>query len=350
MKFITLLSLALLCELTSAQPLPDRDLAEYIEARIDSGEYVGMIVGYFDDSGSYTQSFGRAHKKSEVAPDEHTIFEISSVSKTFVATLLGKAVVAGKMSLDDPVNRYLGDDAKLAGTEGRDVLLVDLAAHQSGLPNLPENLNPGDGTNRLAQFNIDDLLASINGYRPEIAAGTGYGYSAFGYAVLALALSRTYDATFEELVRRELTAPLGMTDTVAALSPAQKKRLATGYTPEGEIAIPLDQGAFRAAGSMYSTLSDLMVWVRTHTGGTDSTLAKAARLTHKLQNDSATVGLAWHRKEGYDDRSQYGTANGYRAFAGFLADGSKGAVVLANTKANVQDIGERLLLGVSLPE
>ena len=47
---------------------------------------------------------------------------------------------------------------------------------------------------------------------------------------------------------------------------------------------------------------------------------------------------------------KYGTANGYRAFVGFLTDRARGVVVLANTRANVMDIGNRLLLGSELPE
>ena len=57
-----------------------------------------------------------------------------------------------------------------------------------------------------------------------------------------------------------------------------------------------------------------------------------------------------NRTEGHDDRSQFGTAHGYRAFVGFLADGSRAVVVLANTKANVQDIGRHLLVDGPLPE
>ena len=346
----TLFVAVLLCGFARAEPLPDRELVSYIDQRITSGEYVGMIVGYFDDSGSYTQSFGQISNESEAAPDEHTIFEISSVSKTFAATLLADAVTRSAMSLDDPVNDYLEPKVRLASFRDRDIRLVDLAAHQSGLPNLPEAVNSGNELNPYARFGEDALKSAINTFQPDSTPGSGHLYSAFAYGVLALALSNKFDASFEELTEHSLTAPLGMHDTVATLQPEQKARLAVGYTPEGAIAIPLDQGALRAAGSMYSTLADLMIWVRLHADKPDSSLGRAARLTQEMQNDTQTIGLAWHRTEGHDDRSQYGTAHGYRAYVGLLADGSRGAVVLANTKANVQDIGSRLLLGAPLPK
>jgi len=346
---VRLLTIVLLCEFAGAQPLPDTELVDYIERRVESGEYVGMIVGYFDETGSYIQSFGGISKGSEIAPDERTIFEISSVSKTFAATLLADAVVRAEMSLDDAVNDYLKPGARLASFSGRDIRLVDLAAHQSGLPNVPTTFTPNDSINPLAEFDQEDLMRAINTFEPESAPGSGHIYSAFAYGVLARALGNAFDMSFEELVKRRITKPLAMSDTVAMLDTKQKARLAVGYTPDGEIAEPLDQGALRAAGSMYSTLADLMIWVRLHAEKPSSPLGQAAGLTQVMQNDTQTIGLAWHRTEGHDDRSQYGTANGYRAYVGLLADGSKGAAILANTQANVPEIGNRLLLGDDLP-
>jgi hypothetical protein len=96
---------------------------------------------------------------------------------------------------------------------------------------------------------------------------------------------------------------------------------------------------------MFSTLADLMFYVQANMGKLDTPLYEAMKLTHTLRDRDQLVGLAWQRTEGFDDRSHYGTANGYRAFVGFLVDGSRGVVVLANTKYGVVELGNRLLLG-----
>ena len=334
---------------TSAATLPDEQLVNYIEGRVAVGEYVGMVVGYFDDSGSYLQAFGHTSKTSGQPPNALTLFEISSVSKTFAATLLAHAAVLSELGLDDPVNRHLGERARLASFNGQAVRLRDLAAHRSGLPNRPAFANDDTEINAYATFSERHLVAAINAYEPGAAPGSDYGYSALGYGVLALALSTSLNAPFEELVHRRLTSPLGMSDTVFSPNAEQRSRLAVGYTPEGTVAAALDQGALRAAGSMYSTVTDLMIWVRLHAEKPDSPLGRAARVTQMAESESHEVALAWHRTPGQNDWSQYGTANGYRAFVGFLSDGSRGAVVLANTIANVQDIGQRLLLDTELP-
>ena len=95
---------------------------------------------------------------------------------------------------------------------------------------------------------------------------------------------------------------------------------------------------------------DLMIWLRANMNPGQTPMNDALILAQEIHNELGTIGLTWHRTEGYDDRSQYGTANGYRAYVGFLADGSRGAVVLANTRPDVEALGNRLLLGTDLPD
>ncbi|MGI9263556.1 MAG: serine hydrolase domain-containing protein, partial [Gammaproteobacteria bacterium] len=332
-----------------ARELPDTELTQYIERGVESGEYVGMIVGYIDGADTYVQAFGHTSRDGDQRPNENTVFEISSIAKTFTVTLLAESVIDGDMALTDAVNDHLESGVSLADFEGHEVTMLDLASHQSGLPYMPTDLVPDDGPNPYAATTTSDLIHSINAFVPESPAGQGYSYSAFAYGTIAHTLSIKQDATFEELVERRITKPLGMHDTVMQLNTDQSLRLATGYTPEGTVATPLEHGVFSAAGSMYSTLHDLMIWLNANLGRIDSPLNDAIEMTHPLRNDLGTIGLAWHQTEGHNDRSQFGTAHGYRAYVGFLADGSKGVVVLANTKANVMDIGERLLLASDLP-
>ena len=340
----------LLAAVQAFAELPDREFVEHVEARIESGEYVGLIVGFIDGDDTYVQAFGTISKESDTAPNERTIFEISSVAKTFTATLLAKAATGETLALDDPANRYLAPDATLEPFEGRNISLLDLAAHQSGLPYMPESMTPRDPPNPYAHTTRSDLRAAINAFVPTTRPGTGYSYSAFAYGVLALILEGVYDEDFFTLVEREVTAPLGMRDTVLTLNEEQASRLATGYTPEGDVAVPFDQGVFRAAGSMYSSLNDLMIWLGANMTPELSPMADALDLAQEIHNELGTIALTWHRTEGFDERSQFGTANGYRAYVGFLADGSKGAVLLANTRPDIEALGNHLILGTDLPK
>jgi len=347
---LTLLAVLLTSGVVPAAEFPDRAFVEHVESRVASGEYVGLVVGLIDGDRTYIESFGTRSRASAAPPDARTLFEISSVAKTFVAAVLARSAVEGVLALDDPANRYLGPDAALADFERRSITLLDLAAHQSGLPYLPSSLAPGEDPNPYAATTEADLVSAINAFEPTEAPGSGYSYSAFAYGVLALVLERVRGDDVFQLIAEDVTGPLGMADTVLTPSRQQAERLATGYTPDGDEAAAFDQGAFRAAGSMYSTLDDVMTWLRANMRPGRSPLADALILTHRIQNAGGDIGLAWHRTEGFDDRSQYGTALGYRAYVGFLADGSRGVVILANTQVDAAALGARLLLGTKLPD
>lgn len=335
----------------AAAEVPDRAFVQHVEQRIVSGDYVGLIVGVIDGGETTVASYGRTSKDGPAErPNDRTLFEISSVVKTFAATLLARAVTEGRVTLGDAANTYLEPEARLASFEGREITLLDLVAHQSGLPYMPESIEPVGELNPYAATTRAELLTAINAFTPTSSPGQGYSYSAFAYGILALVLERVYDADFASLVERQITTPLGMADTVLSPGPDQSRRLAAGYTPAGEPAVPFEQGAFRPAGSMYSTLHDLMIWVRANMAPESSPFGDALRLTQQMHNKLGTIGLAWHKSEQHDDRSQYGTANGYRAYAGFLADGSKGVVILANTIVDAEALGSHLLTGTALPE
>jgi D-alanyl-D-alanine-carboxypeptidase/D-alanyl-D-alanine-endopeptidase len=71
------------------------DTASYIQRTIDNGTYVGVIVGLIDGKDTVIKGFGVASKETNKAPDEDTVFEIGSITKTFTATLLAEEALKG---------------------------------------------------------------------------------------------------------------------------------------------------------------------------------------------------------------------------------------------------------------
>ena len=317
----------------TARELPDQELVEHIRKEMGEGKYVGVgvIIGLVDGDQTIVQSFGETAKGSGRAPNEHTLFEISSISKTFVATILADLALRSDLVLKDPVSYYLPSGVQIAAIDGRQITLEDLAVHTAGLPYMPEDYEAPDGVNPYSGYTTDDLWSSVKAFSPTRMAGEEHSYSAFGYGVLTQALSLHTGHSFGEMLRIHMTDPLGMTDTVLKPSFEQRRWLATGYDPDGQIAPYMDQGALQGAGSMFSTLADMLFYVKANMGKLDTPLYEAMKLTHPVRNRDELMGLAWHRTEGFEDRSHDGTANGYRAFVGFLVDGSRGVVVLANT-------------------
>jgi CubicO group peptidase (beta-lactamase class C family) len=328
-----------------AAEISDKELLEHIHDQMNAGRYVGLIIGTIEDGDTTIQSFGETEKGNGKKPTVDTLFEISSVAKTFVTTILADMISKKQLRLSDPFNGFTPPDTRLADFEGTEVTLEHLATHYAGLPYAPEDYEAVTEINPYESYTEEDLWKSVRAFEPVQEPGEKYGYSAFGYGLLAKALEAQGKAPFFDLVRKHITEPLSMKDTVGRPGEGQVERLAVGYDPHGRVAPPLNQGALEGAGSMYSTLNDLLLYLRAHMGITKGELPDAMRMTHEVRGKNGLAALAWRRTEGHEDRSQYGTANGYRAFVGFLADGSKGVVVLSNTKEGTVELGKRLLLG-----
>jgi CubicO group peptidase (beta-lactamase class C family) len=331
--------------MSSAAELPDKELVQHIHEQIAAGRYVGVIIGYVDDGTTTIQSFGETEKGNGQKPTVDTVFEISSVAKTFVATIVADLVAKKQLRLSDQFNDFAPEHSQLASFEGNEITLEHLLTHYSGLPYAPEDFKSEKSMNPYADYTKEDLWKSVRAFKPTRKPGEAFGYSAFGYGLLAAAIEVRGGEPFFDAVKTRIADPLSMKDTVGRLGDAQRRRLAVGYDPDGQEAPPFDQGELRGAGSMYSTMNDLLIYLKAHMGITKGNLQDAMRMTHEIRGKNGLAALAWRRTEGHEDRSQYGTANGYRAFVGFLQGGSKGVVVLSNTKEGTVELGERLLLG-----
>jgi CubicO group peptidase (beta-lactamase class C family) len=113
-----------------------------------------------DGDKSEVVAFGKVDGK---VPDGDTVYEIGSVTKTFTATLLARAVLSGRVTLDTPVGQLL-PDFKIPSRGGKEITLGDLAAQHSGLPRLPSNFLPRDPANPYADYDAEKLKAFLAGY------------------------------------------------------------------------------------------------------------------------------------------------------------------------------------------
>jgi CubicO group peptidase (beta-lactamase class C family) len=105
---------------------------------------VGMVVGIVDEHGSRVVSYGKLDNGTGREVNGDTLFEVGSITKTFTALLLQDMVERGEMRLDDPVAEYLPKSVRMPTHNGKQITLLQLATHTSGLPMLP--LQPGPQT------------------------------------------------------------------------------------------------------------------------------------------------------------------------------------------------------------
>jgi len=334
------LSISVRAEGPSAIPL---DVQEAIRARVDSGRNVGIVVGVVTVQGASFFSYGTMSAGEGLPVDETTLFEIGSVAKPFTALLLADAVERGDLSLDDAIDGDLPSSVVPPSRGGRSIRYRDLATHTSGLPSIPENLDPADWNNPYADYTVDQLYEAISGF--ELTTLGTYEYSNLAFGLLGHLLELRYGVAYEDLVVDRICDALGMADTRATLSDEQRSRTATGYR-DGE-AFPIwANPTLAGAGCLLSTAEDLAVFVAANLGLVESPIHAAMRATHQVYVYRAMpVGLAWHMLDTGGKRivEHHGATGGCWSYVGFVAEEQIGVVVLTNTYANSDDLGIHIL-------
>jgi CubicO group peptidase (beta-lactamase class C family) len=131
----------------------DSDIHQILAERIDKQKQsVGIVVGVLDAKGRRIVAYGSLEKGDKRPLDGDTVFEIGSITKVFTSLLLAEMAQRGEVRLDDPIAKYLPASVKVPERGGRQISLVDLAAHTSGLPRMPANFRPKDPANPYADY------------------------------------------------------------------------------------------------------------------------------------------------------------------------------------------------------
>jgi len=314
--------------------LPD-DVVASIQSRLDYGITPSIVVGIIDKNGTQYYSFG-AKTTGGKPVDEHSIYEIGSISKTFTATLLADNIVKGKMKADDPISKYLPSTVKVPvySGGGKPISLGTLSDHTSSLPRLAPNMPYGNPADPYADYTVDLMYAFLSSYSLPREVGSKFEYSNLAVTLLGHILALDGKTTYEELLSKKITGPLKMKDN-----------LAIGHSM-GEEVSNWGFGTIPGAGGIRSSVHDMLLYLSANIGLNKSPLSSAMELAHTPRHDMADkVGLGWFTETASqgDITWHNGGTGGYRSFAGFVKETGRGVVVLTNSDADVDDIGRHLL-------
>lgn len=331
----------------------DEDIRKILVERVETHrQSIGMVVGVVDPSGARVIAYG-ARARGDLRPlDGDTVFELASVTKVFTGFLLADAVRRGEVALDDPVAKYLPPDVKMPERGGRQITLLDLATHTSGLPREPSNLDPKDPLNPFADYTVAQLYAFLSGYQLSRDIGVQFEYSNLGAGLLGHVLARRAGTDYETLIRTRITGPLGMRDTAMVMTPGMQARLALGHNQALAPTPNWDTPTLAGAGALRSTVNDMNKFLGAALGlsgsSLDQTFAALAATRRQIQSPQprpVVAGWGVGRLEGAEILFGAGRSGGYRSWIGYDAQGRTGVVILTNTDSSTEpdDIGLHLL-------
>jgi CubicO group peptidase (beta-lactamase class C family) len=349
---LTALAATLLPTVAEAQSPSNAAIEQILVERIDSAEQnVGIAVAVIVNGVPRFVAYGHPALGDAKTIDEHTVFEIGSVTKLFTNVLLAQEVLAGKIDLDAPIVTYLPAGTVLPERSGRQITAFDLVTHTSGLPPVPPDLGASNPANPYAGYGADPLYQFLRSYQLPRDIGAEFEYSNIGLALVAQAVEQVTGKSYASLLDERIFTPLGMTETALTTTPELEGRLARGHDAARNPVSNWDLEVFAGAGALRSTAADISKFIAAASGAVSSPLDPAFAImlerTRPSDPNGGKVGLGWFTltHPGGEIAWHNGKTGGYNAFAGYDRQSRKGAVVLSNmaSSAGIEDIGFHLI-------
>lgn len=264
------------------EPPASPEVKAAMQPYLDSYKLAGVIGIIADKNGEvhYRNILGYADVEGKKPMREDNVFWIASMTKMFAGASIMMLVDEGKVSLDDPVTRFIPQLEKWMVVEERDpshvllkalvhpVTVRHLLSHTSGLTGMSElqQVTGADSTPLKAR-----ALSSVTGplqWQP----GEKYAYGNQGMNIAARIVEIVSGMPYEEFLQKRFFDPLGMTETTFWPSEAQIARLAGAYGPNKEkngyarggigfLTKPYSDRVHRfpeAAGGLFSTTHDIL--------------------------------------------------------------------------------------------
>ncbi|TSJ38702.1 beta-lactamase family protein [Mucilaginibacter corticis] len=326
----------------------DKKVDSVVRGYIQKSNTVGMSIAIFKDGQSRTYNYGETKKGNGQLPNIGSIYEVGSITKTFTATLLAWYVNEGKLSLTDPITKYLPDSVA-TNPSLKNIKLVNLTNHTSGLPGLPSNFTAQKAyqeTNPYKNYNKGMLFSYLKNCTLRSEPGTRYAYSNLAVGLLGIILERINGKQYEQLVSDIICKPLGMNSTVQHLYPLISTRFTTVYDENGSQTPAWDFDALAACGSLRSTINDLLLYTKANMVKADTKLSKAFELTHQITFSNDTkVAMGWHiiNVDGVNYYFHNGGTDGSSSFLAYNIEKNIAVIILSNSGASTDTTGVGLL-------
>lgn len=292
----------------------------------DSEKYVGIL---------------RRNDSLVYINNSDSVFGIGSITKTFTGTILAKLVYDGKVDLNEPIKNLLPVHLSQSSLNGKEITLVHLANHTSGLPFEPTNVRDNrehafDPYNPYRYYDTTRLYDYLSHQMTlQSTPGEKRTYSNLGGGLLGHILTLISPKSYEELLFETVCVPLGMRNTFVTLNDERRRSMVRGRDPKGQV-LPYDDGdcgALTGAGGINSSVKDLVKYLKANIS--DTTYFYLAQKTTKTFDEHFTGSLGWatYSDLGKHHVGAFGATGGYTSGVIFERNERVGVVVLTNVSA-----------------
>ena len=273
------------------------ELENMIQAEIQAKGLPALSISLVDDqSVVWSAGFGVENSREGIPATSETIYRVGSVSKLFTDIAIMKLVEDGAIDLDEPVSTYIPSFKPMNGYNAA-ITLRQLMSHRSGLVREPPVGHYFDDTEPSLSQTVESLNQTELVYAPE----ERIKYSNAAIAVVGYVLEVLQGREFAEEIKESVLAPLGMTSSSFAPDVEITGHLADAYMwgfDRAPFPAPTFQLGMAPAGSMYSSVEDLSLFIKAMLNGgvgAESRLVETATLEAMWEpqfvTEDATTGI-----------------------------------------------------------
>jgi CubicO group peptidase (beta-lactamase class C family) len=247
-----------LARLRTAFPAIDSLMRAFAERSHVPGIAYGIVV---DGRLAHAGLAGYRELAARAPVDTATVFRIASMTKSFTAAAILQLRDAGRLSLDDPAERFVPELAGLRypTSDAPKITIRHLLSHSAGFP---EDNPWGDRQLGVTEKQMSRMMRA--GIPFSTAPGTAYEYSNYGFAILGRIVANASGQPYRRYLAEHVLRPLGMRATTLEPSAVPPERRAHGYRRQDDTWLEepqLPDGAFGPMGGMLSSVGDLARWV-----------------------------------------------------------------------------------------
>lgn len=313
-----------------------------IKPYVQTNNFSGSIWVSQNAKTIFSKAYGQMNRSYNLPNTIQTKFYLASVSMIFTSAAIMKLVEEKKLSLEDPLSKYLPDYKY-----GNRISLHNLMSQRSGIPPIGQNKKVdydsitkfGHTCDKLIDyFKDDDLLFEPN---------SKYNHGRSDYILLAYIIEKVTGKSFGTYLKETIFDPLKMTNTGHSIG--EKKivpNLAVGYAPVGhyevENAYQIDWTSKTGHGSIYSTAEDLNKFAIAILNNTFLSKESCQKI---FTNYGDQVGYAWFIREHLDKKrfQMNGRSPGFSSYFAIYPDDKLVIVVLSNNYISLPpEIGKQV--------
>ena len=313
----------LLFQLGFAQSIDTNKLNTYFSLLEEKDKFMGSVALYSNGKIIYTNQLGFTNIQTKAKPNVNTKYRIGSITKTFTATLVFKAIEANKISLDQSIKKFF---PKIENA--KKITIGHLLSHRSGIHNFTNDKAYFDyNTQKKSQKEMLEIIASSpNDFQPNSTAQ----YSNSNYLLLSYILEKVYNKTYSEILKEMIVNPIKLMNTYVGEKIDINNNECYSYTrlsewekqSETDLSIPL------GAGAIVSAPSDLLFFANALFN--NELIAKESVEKMKLMNENYGMGLF---EIPFNENISYGHTGGIDGFSsvfGYFSDENIGFAILSN--------------------